>query len=173
MEISDKLVLEKLIYSVTNKEAVIEYHSPLNPLIRQDHPSISLTITFHEKSTVAQVFNILLEQFRIEQEENARQWNERARYLDSQPRERQKTFIYVMLDKRSGYYKIGRSKDPKYRERTLQSETPEIEMLFHFDGYPNQEKALHAKYAEKRIRGEWFELAEQDLEDIKKQLSDD
>jgi len=42
----------------------------------------------------------------------------------------QLTFVYVILNTRNNLIKIGKSKLPNYREITLQSEEPEIELLF-------------------------------------------
>lgn len=77
------------------------------------------------------------------------------------------TRVYVMLDENTGYYKIGRSIKPKVRERTLQSEKPTIKMLFHHEATHKDEKDLHKKFSEKRIRGEWFDLSGSDLVFIK------
>ena len=76
------------------------------------------------------------------------------------------TSIYVMIDKNTGYYKIGRSVNPKKRERTLQSEKPTIEMLFNHDARVYDEKHLHDMFQEKRVRGEWFDLSGSDLSTI-------
>jgi hypothetical protein len=77
------------------------------------------------------------------------------------------TQIYVMIDKNTGYYKIGRSVNPKIRERTLQSEKPTIEMIFSYLGLSSDEKELHEMFFEKRIRGEWFDLNGTDIQKIK------
>jgi hypothetical protein len=74
------------------------------------------------------------------------------------------TFIYVMIDKNTGYYKIGKSVDPKHRERTLQSEKPTIEMLYVFSAKSSDEKKLHEIFKQKRIRGEWFDLSGSDVQ---------
>jgi len=76
---------------------------------------------------------------------------------------KESTKVYVMIDKNTGYYKIGRSKNPKIREKTLQSEKPTIEMLFNHDAKTVDEKVLHSKFSEKRVRGEWFDLCGSDL----------
>ena len=77
------------------------------------------------------------------------------------------TKVYVMIDKNTGYYKIGRSVNPKIRERTLQSEKPTIEMLFNFNARVRDEKDLHNMFKSKRIRGEWFDLSGSDVNKIK------
>ena len=85
-------------------------------------------------------------------------------------------YVYLMHDKRNGYHKIGISKTPEYREKTLQSEQPNIEMIC-FKRYPSRkiakafESALHDAYAEQRVRGEWFNLSEIDIEMLKESLS--
>ena len=77
------------------------------------------------------------------------------------------TYVYVMIDKNTGYYKIGRSKKPEYRERTLQSEKPTIEILYTFEAMIKHEKQLHEMFSNKRLRGEWFDLSGSDIEKIK------
>jgi hypothetical protein len=72
--------------------------------------------------------------------------------------------------------KIGISNRPEYRERTLQSEKPTIELLC-AKQYPSRtiaeaiEGALHKAFGEKRLRGEWFNLSDQDVIDLKITLS--
>lgn len=78
-------------------------------------------------------------------------------------------YVYLMLDTSNGYYKIGISSQPEYRERTLQSEKPTIEKIC-AKKFPNRaiasaiESALHKTYDSKRIRGEWFSLDKSDVE---------
>jgi hypothetical protein len=71
---------------------------------------------------------------------------------------------YIMIDLTNGYYKIGKSDNPIKREKTLQSEKPMIELLHVID--KNVEAKLHKQYAGKRVRGEWFNLATDDIEEI-------
>ena len=72
-------------------------------------------------------------------------------------------YVYLMIDTTNNFHKIGISNNPKYREKTLQSDKPTIELL-HKKSFPNRriaevlEKTLHITYSNKRIRGEWFEL---------------
>lgn len=85
-------------------------------------------------------------------------------------------FVYLMHDTSNGYYKIGISNNPEYRERTLQSEKPTIEMVVS-KRFPVRniaegvEKALHEIYSEKRLRGEWFYLNSNDVEHVKQTLN--
>ena len=71
---------------------------------------------------------------------------------------------YLMIDTKNGLIKIGKSKNPKYRERTLQSEKPSINLLTtcNYDC----EKELHKKYKNKRVRGEWFDLNHKEIQSI-------
>jgi len=76
------------------------------------------------------------------------------------------TYVYIMFDRNTGYYKLGRSKNPKVREKTLQSEKPTIEMLHCFSAINLDEKNLHLIFKEKRVRGEWFDLSGSDIQNI-------
>ncbi len=84
-------------------------------------------------------------------------------------------FVYLMIDTTNNFYKIGISNNPRYREHTLQSDKPTIELISAKE-YPTRtiaeaiEAALHKAYGEKRIRGEWFNLSEEDVEYIKETL---
>lgn len=78
---------------------------------------------------------------------------------------------YVYLIKSStGHWKIGRSKNPKDRLKTFGVILPfevQYEHLIPADDMCKAESALHEKYAEKRVNGEWFLLTEDDIADIK------
>ena len=84
-------------------------------------------------------------------------------------------YVYLMIDTTNNFHKIGISNNPKYREHTLQSDKPTIELLCAKE-YPSRdiataiESSLHQVYAPKRIRGEWFNLEETDIENIKQTL---
>lgn len=65
-------------------------------------------------------------------------------------------FIYIMKDTNNNYLKLGYSKNPTYRESTLQSEKPSIELLHKFRGTMKQEKECHRILSKYRVRGEWF-----------------
>lgn len=63
---------------------------------------------------------------------------------------------YIIKDCNTNLYKIGCSIDPLKREKTLQSEKPNIKIIKIFENYI--EKELHIKYNDFRVRGEWFNL---------------
>jgi hypothetical protein len=75
-------------------------------------------------------------------------------------------YCYLMIDHNTGYYKIGKSKSPKFRETTLQSQKPTIELI-HIWEKDFSEKQLHEKFSNKRIRGEWFNLTSEDVKFLK------
>ena len=83
----------------------------------------------------------------------------------------EKCYLYLMIDTTNNYHKIGISNSPEYREKTLQSEKPTIEMIANKE-FPNRkiahsfEQALHSSYDEKRVRGEWFDLSQEEVDDI-------
>jgi DNA-binding Lrp family transcriptional regulator len=78
-----------------------------------------------------------------------------------------KNFTYVMKDEYTALYKIGRSNNPDFREKTLLSQCPNIKLLFSFLSSYAIEKELHEKFKNKRQRGEWFMLDNNDLDYIK------
>lgn len=86
-------------------------------------------------------------------------------------------YVYLMHDIVNWYHKIWISNKPEYREKTLQSEKPSIEMVTN-KKFPNRdialafEQALHRTYQEKRIRWEWFNLDEFELNDLKQVIKD-
>ncbi len=70
---------------------------------------------------------------------------------------------YLMKDG-NGYTKIGRSKNPELRERTLQSENPTIELLATVND--DIESFLQNKYSAYNVRGEWFKLSDKQINSI-------
>jgi hypothetical protein len=73
------------------------------------------------------------------------------------------TFVYLMQDTRNHACKIGHSKTPGKRERTLQSEQPTTALRFAIPADQSREKQLHAMFATKRTRGEWFDLSAEEI----------
>jgi hypothetical protein len=81
-------------------------------------------------------------------------------------------YVYLMIDLINNFHKIGLSNKPEWREKTLQSEKPTIELLASKKFISriiasSFEKALHDAYSAKRIRGEWFKLDTKDINEIK------
>lgn len=74
--------------------------------------------------------------------------------------------VYVMKNLRNGLFKIGVSKNPSFREKTLQSEEPEIMLISATPAKKYVERILHKIFKEKRVRGEWFKLEEEEAQKI-------
>ena len=102
---------------------------------------------------------------RAEQKEREEQERQASK---NQPAKVKETNVYVMKDNHTGHYKIGRSKSPTEREATLLSQKSSIELLFYFPATSKLERQLQEMFSDKRLRGEWFELTEEDLQSIKK-----
>lgn len=83
----------------------------------------------------------------------------------------QECYVYLMKDETNNFFKIGISNKPEYREYTLQSEKPTIKLL-QAKKFPIRkiassfEKGLHEIYNKQRIRGEWFNLSDEDVQHI-------
>jgi hypothetical protein len=135
-----------------------------------DYPTVEGRMYFHNMSpyTEGLIFNPLKDTFTVsvnllnEEVEEVKKVKASTTEVESK-----ETRVYVMIDKNTGFYKIGRSKNPKAREKTLQSEKPTIEMLFNYPGLNIDEKELHFIFIDKRVRGEWFDLSGGDIQKIK------
>lgn len=79
------------------------------------------------------------------------------------------TWVYLMRDKTTGHYKIGRSDDPHARLKTLQKQatkqpTPnDYELIEAWWCKGQEEKNLHVQFSRHRVRGEWFKMSDDDL----------
>jgi hypothetical protein len=76
-------------------------------------------------------------------------------------------YVYLMINKRNSLYKIGRSTSPQYREKTLQSEEPEVHLLWKLLARKEDEVHLHQLFKTSRVRGEWFDLEPEEVEWIR------
>lgn len=78
--------------------------------------------------------------------------------------ESKRQLTYLMADRSTGMYKIGRSIEPYFREKTLQSQNPVIELICTCQ--VDIEKHLHEYYADQRVRGEWFNLSDEQVNEV-------
>lgn len=87
------------------------------------------------------------------------------------PVKRRNTAGWVyLLHSVDGLYKIGRTIDPNNRLRTFSVKLPfdvKYDHLIKCNDMYALETRLHHKYADKRIKGEWFNLSPEDVEYIK------
>lgn len=73
--------------------------------------------------------------------------------------------VYLFRDA-NGAHKIGVSFSPEQRQRSVQNQTHQDVAAVHTIENPCAaalERALHFKFAEKRIEGEWFNLTPEDV----------
>ena len=84
------------------------------------------------------------------------------------------SFVYLMKDSNiPGVVKIGKTNNLQQREGTLQCEKPTIELYKYIllDGERSAfdlERKLHSIYKNNRVRGEWFRMEENDLNELLK-----
>ena len=76
---------------------------------------------------------------------------------------------YVYIVKMGEYYKVGKTLDMTCRmgEYTLLPIEPEIVFCKKVGDYTQGERTLHEQYADKRVRGEWFKLTDEDIKKAK------
>ena len=81
-------------------------------------------------------------------------------------------YIYLMINRRNGYIKIGfTTNKPGFREKTLQSEEPEVKLIHASYGFTiNDEHDIHGELTQFRVRGEWFDLPDVVLDGLKAEL---
>jgi len=72
---------------------------------------------------------------------------------------------YLFEDRLNNCVKIGKSSDYYKRFKSLSVGNPNLRLLFVIN--LDVEKQLHIKYDKKRIYGEWFNLNESDIINIK------
>ena len=79
-------------------------------------------------------------------------------------------YVYLVKEMNQGHVKIGRSKDIRDRLQTFNVKLPfKIELLHTIfcEDYVFSEKILHNHFDDLRVDGEWFSLAEKDINEIK------
>lgn len=78
-------------------------------------------------------------------------------------------YVYL-IQSTTGYYKIGSSRSVPNRLQQLQCGNPEHLMLLHQFPSANarqDELSLHARFADRRVRNEWFALSDEDIAHIR------
>lgn len=97
--------------------------------------------------------------------------NAEMRSVRHSPKVKTKKPGYVYLIKSpTGYYKIGRSKNPNNRKKTFGVQLPfevEFEHLIKTDDMETLETELHLYFSHLRVNGEWFDLSADDVAYIK------
>ena len=126
-----------------------------------NHLVVRHTVRDHEFEFVFAKTPFIREQLQIAAHDEAER--KAATDLELLRRSKFDCYIYLMEDLRNKTFKIGKSKTPGKRERTLQSEVPQIVMRFSVPAEEQFEKQLHEHFENKRQRGEWFTLSDEDL----------
>lgn len=92
---------------------------------------------------------------------------EQRKEYDAKEEDSKKGFVYLMQHDVDAHTKIGFSKQPTTREATLRSADFNLRIVALFKGTMEDERWLHKRFSSKRIRGEWFNLNEEDIQKIK------
>lgn len=97
-------------------------------------------------------------------------WEKYIGRFEPTPPKPKDTFGYVyLIQSTTGYCKIGSSRSVSNRVRQLQCANPEPLTLLHQFPSANarhDELSFHARFAERRVRNEWFALTDEDIADI-------
>jgi len=72
--------------------------------------------------------------------------------------------MYTYIMKSHDLHKIGRAIDVDNRLKGFLTGNPYIELVKTIDG--NHEKKLHTLFKDKRVKGEWFNLSQEDIDSI-------
>lgn len=78
-------------------------------------------------------------------------------------------WVYLMKDLDTGYHKIGKSKDPNSRLYQLTKQDTKQPLANNFEiveawWVPERtESEMHSRFWQRRVRGEWFDLQEEDM----------
>ena len=78
-------------------------------------------------------------------------------------------YVYLISDLNNYTYKIGISKNPEDRIKSLQTGNDRILKIIHkvlCENYFDVERALHNKYGFLKINGEWFNLTSEEVNDF-------
>jgi hypothetical protein len=77
--------------------------------------------------------------------------------------DRRTPYVYLMRHT-NGLTKIGFSYSPQAREKTLQAEDPRLRLIATKQAHKNVETRLHRIFSDKRVRGEWFDLSNREVD---------
>lgn len=83
-------------------------------------------------------------------------------------RQKSPGFVYLAVSS-TGHYKIGISKNPVHRVTAIDTGSPiDVKLIHYFpaDDMSPPEKELHTRFNDKKHKGEWFFLDENDIEYI-------
>lgn len=125
-----------------------------------------------------EVIKVIIEHFysettdeEIEKHNESLLFNPEVRLPNNEKKPKRKTGGYIyFLKADNGLVKIGRAKDLRQRLDHFTAKLPYKLKLVHSiktDDSVGLEKVFHEKFHDKRKRGEWFELSDSDLQEVK------
>ena len=84
------------------------------------------------------------------------------------------TVGFIYLFKKEGQYKIGITKNVKNRSSSIKGSSTDFSIICYekIEDYMNREQELHRYFADKNIKGEWFNLDSADIEYIKSKFDE-
>lgn len=104
-----------------------------------------------------------------EKERQAKKQAKEQRVIQKRASAAYSGYVYL-IQSPTGFYKIGRTTNPKDRMKTFSVKLPfEVEYvcIIQTEDMYGLEQSLHQQFASKRVNGEWFQLAPDDVEHIK------
>jgi hypothetical protein len=110
------------------------------------------------------------ERQREEEEEKEREQMEYRAAQRNQKKQKTNPGYVYLVGAENGNYKIGKAKNVDERVNTFGVKLPIKTWLVHSfssNDYSKAEAVLHEQFSEKRTHGEWFLLADEDVEYIK------
>ena len=140
--LTKKALIRKLI---NEQEKCLEYYNRWSKLSDEHHLCVSKKNV--EISYLMDDINMLKDMYKDVVD----------KYMGNSKKTKKKKKTYLIKNNINGFYKIGRSSNPKKREKTLQSEEPNILIVKTWD--KDIEGILHKDYKDFRLRGEWFKLS--------------
>lgn len=152
---------------ILKSEGYASYYMLLEVLMDQSdlkYPIENIDVIAWDIRIDFDVLNSVINDYGLFENDGKYFWNQDLLDIQKKDKPVLKQKTYIMIDKATSLYKIGRAAKPKYRERTLQSEKPVIELLYICD--EDVEKELHDLHDQLRVRGEWFNLSEYDVDNI-------
>ena len=159
-----------------SKKLILEiYKAVLNDTADIDNLNILFTegIVLHIKGKEGTTFNDYINKISKELQDEYVEYRQKNYYKNEDlpfekiPKEpNKKRYTYLMYDDISGYYKIGKSINPEFREKTLMSQTPKVRLIYKCKESIVSEDYLHKIFKYKRIRGQWFDLNTEELDHV-------
>jgi hypothetical protein len=128
----------------------------------------------HERETLNQHFNHVSylgnEKARKEQMKPLYERYEAQKELFDRKIDKTTAYVYLFHNEVTNLHKIGFSSHPMKRFRTIMIKRKQLMSIEHLIPTPDPEQReaeLHFMFRDKNIEGEWFDLSEDDLQDIK------